>query len=966
MPPSQLLNTLLTAMTVEQQIELLQAANFLTVDGLSALLDAAQERIERNPEAALALTHLCLSVVDQVQAPAVAARAAYLRAYALAVKGEFDEAYTLVNRARAGYETLGLEGEALRTVVGLMRILGETGRYAEALEAGATALARIAEHTAKAEQSSLDELAARIWHHIGLCHEMIGGYEKALQAYAQAETSYRTLALDDLLADILVNRGIVLKVSGQVSAALAAFEEALQTNAGRANPLFRAQTLINSGEAHLLLGNYLICIETFGEAERQLNALGELADQPILLRHLADAYLALNLHGEALDAYRRANLRLREAGLAHDYGLALWGMGVAFMARGQLSEAQRALAEAALLFRTQNILPLLSAVLLEQATLTARQGNPAAARALAQDALALVADSPWTVQKLYAYLRNADLALPDTAAAEPLLAAAQALASEVELPQLRYRLQQRWGHLRLLQGDDMAAQAHLAGAIDEIERLRNTLVQERMRASFLDDKLAAYQDLIRLHLNRGDAASVQQAFAIAERAKSRALVDLIAGVIQLQLGEPADEAATADLRRWQAELTAIYNELLGGSGGDNLRTVSATTLRTRAAELEQMISQHQLRTQARTSLAPLQPSTAPFPLISSEDLPTNLALLVYHIVGEEIMAFIYTGRELHPVRHLSTVPRVQGLLQRLGAQWVRLSTGQPFLARHLPQLQQATQRLLQLLYHELMAPVQATLAIVAPVPSGVLRKLVIVPHGLLHQLPFHALHDGQRYLVEDYAISYAPSATVFALCQERKLRSTGIALALGAPDARIPAAATEARRVAGRLQHHFADVRLLLGEGATLDALLGASKHCSVLHLACHGLFRVDNPIFSSLKLHDEWLTAANVAQLQLNQALVTLSACESGRAGIVGGDEIIGLVYAFLGAGAATLLVSQWLVQDETTATLMDQWYSRLADGDDLAVALRAVQLDLMTRHPHPYYWAPFVLVGQRFWGNG
>ena len=133
------------------------------------------------------------------------------------------------------------------------------------------------------------------------------------------------------------------------------------------------------------------------------------------------------------------------------------------------------------------------------------------------------------------------------------------------------------------------------------------------------------------------------------------------------------------------------------------------------------------------------------------------------------------------------------------------------------------------------------------------------------------------------------------------------------------------------------------------------------MHLACHGMFRADNPMFSSLKLHDGWLMAADVVRIDLKGALVTLSACESARSEVVAGDELIGLARAFLGAGAATLVASLWLAQDDTTALLMDKWYEHLRDGTRRAAALRSAQLALKEKRPHPYYWAPFVLIGQR-----
>ena len=119
--------------------------------------------------------------------------------------------------------------------------------------------------------------------------------------------------------------------------------------------------------------------------------------------------------------------------------------------------------------------------------------------------------------------------------------------------------------------------------------------------------------------------------------------------------------------------------------------------------------------------------------------------------------------------------------------------------------------------------------------------------------------------------------------------------------------------------------------------------------------------MFSSLKVGDGWLAARDVIRLDLAGALVTLSACESGRNEVYAGDELMGLTRAFLGAGATTLVASLWLVQDETTAELMENWYEHLSEGVGRATALRNAQLALKDKFPHPYYWAPFVLIGQR-----
>jgi CHAT domain-containing protein len=157
------------------------------------------------------------------------------------------------------------------------------------------------------------------------------------------------------------------------------------------------------------------------------------------------------------------------------------------------------------------------------------------------------------------------------------------------------------------------------------------------------------------------------------------------------------------------------------------------------------------------------------------------------------------------------------------------------------------------------------------------------------------------------------------------------------------------------------DTEILTDSVSTLAAIRTLAPDNDLLHFACHGLFRADNPMFSALKLHDGWLTAVDVMQLDLTDTLVTLSACESGRGTVLQGDEVIGLPRAFLGAGAAAIIVSLWLVHDETTVMLMTDWYQRMSEGLGRAAALRAAQRSLRERYPHPYYWAPFVLIGGR-----
>jgi CHAT domain-containing protein len=943
--------------TLEQRLSVLRFANLLNAEGLDQLLAFADRLVYSDPGKARRLAKLCADLAHRAGTPAAAARAAYICAHTHAANGEFDAALRMVEAAHKRYVACGENLEALRTYVGRMSVLVELGLYREALDAGQIVLETL-EGSGDLEvtptRQQVDLFTALVYNNRGGCYEYMGRYEEALGAYAVAQENYRALGMTERLGEILDNKGAILLYLGRGNEALAAHEAAAEVFANAGLTLSHAKALSNIGEANRQLANYRRSLDAFEQARRLHESLDMIADKGLVLIDTASAYLELNLYAEALASYQTAHTILRNVGMAHDRARALWGTGSTLIAQSEFEEAGDALAEAAELFAAADNVPLLSGVMLEQAALQEACGDHGAAVATASQALNFVSEKDASVQRVYAHLRLTDLLLPDTVEAEPHLLEARRLAKRFALPHLRYRLNERLGRLRRLQNRDDEARVLLEAAVDEIERLRGTVVHETMRASFLRDKTAAYEELLRLHLARGTQEDSRRAFAVAERAKSRALADLLTGVTKGS-GATTDDALERRIRALQSDLNVTYSQILG-STDEGEPELPLPDLHGRAAKLEREISELRLRAAAATSdlFAP------PAPVDSPEYLPSEVTLLAYHVVDDEIVAFVVAEDSLRVVRNLGSAASVARLVQQLDVQWDRLSADREFAERHMALLERLTRQVLTSLYGELIRPLEAYLNEAVSTDSegtGAPRSLAIVPHGMLHRVPFHALCDGESYLLERFEVSYAPSAKVYSLCQERISRGLDKALALSVADPSIPSVTEEAQAVA----RHFPAAEVLTDRQATMEALRAKAPGCGVLHLACHGMFRSDNPMFSSLKLCDGWLTAADVLDLDFAGALVTLSACESGRNEVFAGDELIGLTRAFLGAGAATLVASLWLVQDETTAELMEKWYELLREGVGRAAALRKAQLALKDRFPHPYYWAPFVLIGQR-----
>nr|MDQ3387146.1 tetratricopeptide repeat protein [Actinomycetota bacterium] len=632
-PDLELADELLALPTRDQQTAFLRDAGLLNAEGLDRLLDEADRLLNDDPGKARKMAELCAGIVDQVDAPAAVPRASYILAEAYVVNGDFDTGLRLIKDAHDGYAALGMHLEALRTNVGKMVALLELGRYQEALNTGRIVLDALdceGKPDMRPIPQETDLLTSLVQQNRGGCLEYMGRYEEALDAYAVAEKHYRDLGMIERLGEILDNRGFVLSYLGRGNEALASHEAAASIFDEAGLTLSHAMSLSNVGGTYLRLADYMSSLDAFEQARRLLGSLDANAEKYFRLRNTADAYLALNLYSEALTAYQEVDSLLEGTGMEQDRALTLWGTGSALMSQSELGRAEEMLIEAARLFAAAQNAPMLSGVMLEQASVQAIRGDTESALTTTRRALDLVSEDDWPVQQIYAHLRLADLLLPVVAEAEPHLLEARRLVDRVALPQLRYRLNERLGRLRRLQGRDEEAQALLEAAVSEIEHLRGTVTQETMRASFLQDKVAAYEDLLQLHL-ASDDGNAQRAFTVAERAKSRALADLIAGGVGKSSAASRDDEIEERLRVLQVDLNATYSRMLGGT--EDGQDVPVAGLQDRAAGIESEISRLRLQAGA-TSADPFAASVSPEGIL--ERLPLDATLLAYHIVEDEV------------------------------------------------------------------------------------------------------------------------------------------------------------------------------------------------------------------------------------------------------------------------------------------------------------------------------------------
>ncbi|MES2529842.1 MAG: CHAT domain-containing protein, partial [Pseudomonadota bacterium] len=258
-------------------------------------------------------------------------------------------------------------------------------------------------------------------------------------------------------------------------------------------------------------------------------------------------------------------------------------------------------------------------------------------------------------------------------------------------------------------------------------------------------------------------------------------------------------------------------------------------------------------------------------------------------------------------------------------------------------------------------------ALLGPLALQPGQRLVFVPHGPLHYLPFQALRLDGRYVIETHPVSVAPSMSIAVQLAQRSPRVEARLTAFGNPRIEdkydLPGAESEVKTLAGLFPRN--DV--YMGAAATKTQFREAAARTPLMHVAAHAEADQVDPLYSRILLANEggkqnFLEAHEIIGMPMQgTALVTLSACESGLGRIAQGDEVLGFTRSFLSAGTSSLISSLWPVSDDATAILMSTLYAELAKGRDIQQAMQAGQLAVLKepKMAHPFFWAPFNLIG-------
>lgn len=537
--------------------------------------------------------------------------------------------------------------------------------------------------------------------------------------------------------------------------------------------------------------------------------------------------------------------------------------------------------------------------------------------------------------ELYSKLKNAKLA-------ESHYSKAQALCDKFGFPEIQWRIWKYYGDLH--QNDFEKAESYYLKSIRAVEALRVSTVEPLNKLNFFSERLAPYEAYVDLLAADGaDAARLEKALNMTEMARARALLD------QMAFKDQDFKAMTGfnDWRKLNRKEVSLQNMLLQDAFRRN-------------------ISAHKkINVEAARVSAYRPPAEFVFPEVRSNlKLPRNVAFVSIFLTDNNLYFFVIENTKL-----------------KLFKQGVGRKALFPLIVRFLQGLETPGYKSTSL-----------SAILVTPWAKFVTQEnIVVIPGDIVNYVPFAALSEGNKYLLERFVISYAPSLNFASQRIKKGMPATAKLVIFGNPELSKEFQAREHLTMFEDDQDESKELgRLFDGSDvkyraeATETSVKSQKLNGKIVHFSTHGVLREADPLSSFIALaeskeDDGRLHASEIMNMDLqNVPLVTMAACQSHVGGFANdkikklkdanrivsrGDEILGLSRAVLIAGASSVAATLWEIPTTATKALMIAFYSNMKAGQPRAVALRNAQLAHLrsTEYGAPDFWAGFILVGGR-----
>ncbi|MBI1760858.1 MAG: CHAT domain-containing protein [Acidobacteria bacterium] len=906
-------------------------------------------------------------------------------------------------------------------VAWLVALLGVTGAVTARQEASAPPAQAQATPTPSA---TLDELLAE-----ARTLYLRGQLRTAYERYAQAQQLAERQGNKSALMTALRGFGNVYYSQGEHDSAYDFYQRSLKLAEELQDQSGKLNIILNLGNISFSQGDYGKAFDYYQHssvlAEQLKDDLGTLR----ALNNIGSIYqlqgnfpLALATHQRALKLGRV----LKDADLINK---SLNNLGLTQLALNEYTAALATFEESLKLAEANGFKPMMMLALNNLAVVHEAQGQYALAESLYQQSLLLAETLSSKESQAFTWsnLGNTRRLQGDYRQAIELTERAIGMARQIGNQEVLAKASMRAGKAYAALGQFEPARQNFATAIQAVEQLRTLArISERDRQSFLEARIGPYYGMIELLIAQSQRAGtpdapptatvIAEALEYAQRAKGRVLLDVLQSG-KADFAKAMTPAETAQERKLTRDLTTLNAVLY-------LERLKPQVDEKRVGELEKQLQQVRFAYEefqvalyaAHPELKLQRGELQPLSLreISALLPDAHTAILEFIVAEEQTYLFVITKPEAatQPAAQAADSLPVDLRVHPLNLTRKEVNELTERFRRRIANRYFDIQEMSGELYRRLLEPAQRQLQHT--------KTLIIIPDGGLWQLPFQALQAGNnRYLIEDYALAYAPSLPVLQAMTRQKAARRHLSgnspslLALGNPllgkmeqspseallmGERLAPLPETARQVNALKQVYGAQhSKVLLGAAASEDLLKAEAGHYQILHLATHGILNDASPLYSQLLLsqplaptgnpeaakpsslaaapgpgaavrEDGLLEAWEIMRMNLQADLVVLSACETARGRIGSGEGIIGLTWAFFIAGSPANVVSQWKVESRSTADLMLAFHRQLQPQTgskqahpNTAEALRQAALTVLRKpqYRHPFYWAGFILIG-------
>ncbi len=784
-------------------------------DFLEHLANRVRELLPRDIDLAEILAESGIYVASLIDTPLALAHATRAKAQVLYTRRKCTEALPLFEQAVEWFSAAGADGEVGRTLVVQMDNMSYLSLYEEALHLEPRARAALERAGDGRYLCNLEIALGNFYYRLNRLTESLAHYDRA-RLMTDNPFSIATIEMD---------RANTLTDMNRFDEAIECFESTQRYCDQHGLHLWADIANRDLARMHFYRGNYSTALRLLEQVRSKRDQSNDTRRVALCDRDRAEIYLQLNLFEDAARLAEGAYQLFASLGNKYEAAMCLTFQAIAEFKLMRDEDAESAFLRARAIFEKEGNEIWHALVDVWRAQLLIRQQQFSAAQELAKQSAEVFERQKVPVRAANARILSAQSwqELDDNASAlEEAEKALEALEG-FHAPWVSYQCYNTLGRLKEMDGAIEAAEQLFLKAIAEMESLRGNIRLDELQMSFGKDKYQVYENIVNLQLNKGDNRA---AFDFVERSKSRTLIDLLERNLETVWDSGAEESPKLHrIRKIRQELNMLYSRLnqVGASAAAGVSDpVTKEGISQRERELVELLRGVGSEKSGWATLQSMKPS-------SVEDvqrmLQKNEALIEYYVVGQQYHAFVITPEEFHVVRDLATSEDIRAALKGLTFQLTKFHLQPEYLERYGPMLLRASQFHLSELYRRLIEKL-------LPLVEG--RSLVIIPHQLLHYVPFHALYDGETYLIDRHDVVYGASASVMRICREKNVPHRDEDLVLGVADELTPYINDEVEM----LRELLPNARIFTGVEASEDKLkqygptAGKTAHCSARDLS--------------------------------------------------------------------------------------------------------------------------------------